>query len=509
MLGSIITRYVDTKQMKQMSVNSHNWDKLTLILEQIDNNYVDSVNYSNIIEKTLPHLMKELDPHSLYLPAENLKSANEELDGNFDGIGIVFNVPSDTAVVINVIVGGPSERAGLLSGDRIMEVDGKKVAGVKISQDTLVSYMRGPAGTKVNLKILRGNDIVSFDIIRDKIPVKSVDIAYMVNDTTAYIKLSKFARTSYIEFMKAMIPFKEAGMKKLIFDLRDNTGGYLDQALLLSNEFLEKGKLIVYMEGRNRPRQDFKADGGGKFKDVDLAVLINENSASSSEIFAGAIQDNDRGLIYGRRSFGKGLVQESINFSDMSGIRLTVARFYTPTGRSLQKPYTMADGKDYSYDIIERYQHGEMTDVDSIPKNDSLVYTTPKGKKVYGGGGITPDVFVPIDTIGVTDLLVNINRKALLIKFSIDVSDQYRKSLREVKDIDSLNALLDTMDLENRFVSYLHKNSIKIVKSQWNISKDIMLLQIRAMVGRYSVLDDAAFYPIIAPLDNVIQKVLE
>lgn len=506
MIGSLTTKLVDMRKTKELEVKSHNWDKIVLVLDQIEKNYVDPINYKDITEKTLPVILKELDPHSIYLPPQDLKEADEELEGGFDGIGITFNVPADTAVVASIILGGPSERAGVLAGDRIIKIDGKNVAGVKIPQDSLVKLMRGPSGTTVHISVLRDGEEVPFDIIRDKIPVKSIDVAYMMDDTTGYVKLSKFSRTSHKEFVKAVLPLKEKGMKKMIFDLRDNSGGYLDQALLLSNEFLKKGDLIVYMQGVHRPRQDFHADGSGICKDIALSVLINEGSASSSEIFAGAIQDNDRGTIYGRRSFGKGLVQEPINFSDNSGLRLTVARYYTPTGRFIQKPYT-GDDENYAYDIIERYRHGEMTDADSIPKNDSLKFVTKGGKVVYGGGGIIPDVFVPVDTVGVTDLLVKANRQSLQVKFSIAQADKNRKELQKIRDLKELNKMLDRMGLEESFKEYLKANSVTFTNKEWNRSRDILMTQIRAMVGRYSYLDDNAFYPLIAPIDNMIQAV--
>ena len=509
MLGSALTKLADMKKNKELVVKSHNWDKISLVLDQIEKNYVDSIDYKGITETTLPVILKELDPHSLYLPPQDLKEADEKLEGGFDGIGITFNVPADTAIVINVIQGGPSERAGLLSGDRIMKVNDIEVAGVKIPQDSLVKLMRGPSGTKVNIIVKRDNTMVPFEIIRDKIPVKSVDVAYMINDTTGYIKLSKFSRTSYKEFVKSVAGLKEQGMKCLIFDLKDNSGGYMDQALLLANEFLKRGDMIVYIQGRHRPRQDFYADGTGKYKDISLKVLINENSASSSEIFAGAIQDNDRGTIYGRRSFGKGLVQEPINFSDNSGIRLTVARYYTPTGRFIQKPYKKGVDDEYVYDIYERYRHGEMTDADSIPKNDSLKFVTPGGKTVYGGGGIIPDVFVPIDTVDVTDLLVKVNRMSYQVKFSIETADKYRKSLQKIRTMDQLNTLLDSMHLENSFKKYLVSKGVDVKQDEWQKSSSILMVQIRALIGRYSYLDDNAFYPILAEIDNVIQAAVK
>lgn len=503
LVGSIITKVFDIRHERKHYVSGNGWDKLELVLRQIDQNYVDKIDHGEFTEKILPLIMNELDPHSVYLPPKNLEEATAELEGNFDGIGITFNVPEDTAIVISVISGGPSERAGIVSGDRILKVDGKDVAGVGLPQDSLVGMLKGISGTKVRLDILREGEMVDLEVTRDKIPVKSIDVAYMIDDTTGYMKLSKFTRTSYDEFDKAVSGLLDAGMRRLIFDLRDNTGGYLDQALLLSNEFLPDNSLIVYMEGAHRPRQNFYADGSGKCQDISLAVLINENSASSSEIFAGAMQDNDRATIYGRRSYGKGVVQEPVYFTDNSGIRLTVARFYTATGRCIQKPYTPG-GTDYIYDIYERYRHGEMTDADSIPKNDSLKFFTPQGKAVYGGGGIIPDVFVPIDTAGVTDLLVKINRQALTVKYSSEVADRYRRQLRKVDDLAELDSLLDSMDLEKGFLQYLRQHGIQVDMSQWNVSKDIVMTQLRALVGRYSPLDDNAFYPIIAGIDNVV-----
>jgi len=506
MLGSIITRYIDVKKDKVLFNNYAKWSKINLILNQIDNNYVDTIDYKSFTEKTIPLIMKELDPHSIYLPPKELESATQDLSGNFDGIGIMFNVPADTAVIMTVIKGGPSEKIGLLSGDRIIQIDSTLVAGVKYPQDSLVSHLKGLANTKVNLKIMRKGikDLLSFDIIRGKIPSKSIDVAYMINDTLGYIKLSKFARTSHDEFIKAVVPMLKGGMTSLVFDLRENSGGYLDQALLLSNEFLPAHKLIVYMKGVHRKKQEFFSDGTGICQNISLDILIDENSASSSEIFAGAMQDNDRAIIYGRRSFGKGLVQEPINFTDHSGIRLTVARYYTPTGRCIQKPFSSSS--EYAYDIFKRYKRGEMTSADSIPHNDSLKYTTPKGKIVYGGGGIIPDVFVPIDTIGVTDLLINLNRHSLALKYSMQLADIYRTQLRSVKNLSELNTLLNSLNLEKNYIDYFTKYGIKFSQCQWKISRYIIMTQLRAGIARYSSLGDDAFYPIISKIDNVIEK---
>lgn len=487
---------------RELEITSGRWDKILLILSQVDANYVDSVDYSKVTEDAIPYILQKLDPHSLYLSPQELKSADEQLQGNFDGIGVQFNVPNDTAVVINVIPGGPSERAGILSGDRLVKVNGEVVAGVNMNQDSLVSRLRGKSGTMVNVSVKRVgvNELVGFDIKRDKIPVKSLDVSYMINDTTGYIKLSKFTRTSYKEFMDAVAILRGEGMRSLIFDLRGNTGGYLDQALLLSNEFLNKGDLIVYMKGRHRPRQDFFADNNGKCRDLSLKVIIDEGSASSSEIFAGAIQDNDRGVIIGRRSFGKGLVQEPIYFSDNSGIRLTVARFYTPTGRSIQKPY---DG-NYREDIIERYRHGEMLSADSIRQNDTLKYMTPAGKTVYGGGGITPDIFVPVDTTGISNFFIKVSNLGLTFRFSANMADEYRSSLNRVKSMKDLNNLFNEINFESRFLRFAATNGVIAESGEWEESKELINNHIKAFIGRYSPLDDNAFYPILLERDNMV-----
>ena len=333
---------------KKFDGDYNRWRKLNLILQEVQKNYVDTIDMAAMTDAAVVAALAELDPHSVYLPPVELTESEGELAGNFEGIGITFNVPNDTAVVLGTVPGGPSEKAGLMAGDRIIRVDDRVIAGKKTPQDSMIRLMKGPSGSKVKITVNRDGTLIPFDIIRDKIPVHCVDAAFMIDKTTGYIKLSKFSRNTYKEFTEATDKLRAAGMTHLLFDLRDNTGGYLDQALLLSNEFLERGDCVVYMEGLHRPREDFKADGRGFLKDMKISVLIDEGSASSSEIFAGAIQDNDRGVIVGRRSFGKGLVQEPINFTDGSGVRLTVARFYTPSGRCIQKPY----GKDYEYDII-------------------------------------------------------------------------------------------------------------------------------------------------------------
>lgn len=487
------------------------WAKLMLVLQEVDKDYVEEIDKAAVIEKIIPEVLSQLDPHSLYFPPEDLKAADEDLQGGFDGIGIQFNMPTDTVIVTGVIGGGPSERAGLMTGDRIVKVDGRNIAGVKFPQDSVVRLLKGKRGTSVTVEILRSGEskLLPFTLTRDAIPVHSVDAAFMINDTLAYVKLEKFARTTYLEFIKASLELRSKGMKHMILDLRGNSGGYLDQALLLCNEFLEKGDLVVYMEGRNRKRQDLFADGKGSCQDIGISVLIDEGSASSSEIFAGAIQDNDRGTIYGLRSFGKGLVQEPRYFSDGSGIRLTVARYYTPSGRCIQKPYE-AYGESHYDDIIKRYQSGEMLSVDSIKVNDSLRFTTlKKGRAVYGGGGIIPDVFVPLDTTAVSEYLIKCNRLSLQIKFANQMADRYRKPLREVTDMASVNRLLSTMDIKNRFIAFTTEAGVSPSAKDWQTSGEVILTQVRALIARYSALDDNAFYPIYIEIDNTVKRAIE
>ena len=366
------------KSGKQAGRNYPEWRKLNLILECASENYVDTIDINAVTQAAAEAALAKLDPHSVYMPPEELKESEVQLEGNFEGIGVQFNVPNDTAIVLEAIPGGPSEKIGVRAGDRILKVDDKVIAGVNFPQDSMVRRMKGPAGTKVVITMLRDGVEIPFEITRSHIPVNSVDASFMIDDTTGYIRLSKFSRTTTKEFLTASVELVSAGMKSLVFDLRGNSGGYLDQALNLSNMFLPKDAVIVYMEGLHRTREDFKADGNGLLKNIPLTVLIDESSASSSEIFAGAMQDNDRGVIIGRRSFGKGLVQEPFNFTDKSGVRLTVARFYTPSGRCIQKPYS----DDYQYDIINRYRDGELVDADSIKVNTDLEYTTLKGRKV-------------------------------------------------------------------------------------------------------------------------------
>lgn len=507
-LGVLLTMvsYKALEPKRKFDGDYNRWRKLNLILQEVGSNYVDTIDMEAMTDAAVAAALAELDPHSVYLPPVELTESVTELSGNFEGIGITFNVPNDTAVVINPVQGGPSEKAGLLQGDRIVRVDGKDIAGVKMPQDSMIRLMKGPKGSKVKITVNRDGQLIPFEIVRDMIPVHCIDAAFMVDDTTGYIKLSKFTRTTYKEFSQAADKLLQMGMTRLLFDLRDNTGGYFDQAWKLANEFLEKGDEVVYMEGRHRARQNYDADGRGRLKDIQLSVLINESSASSSEIFAGAVQDNDRGVIVGRRSFGKGLVQEPINFTDGSGIRLTVSRFYTPSGRCIQKPY----GKDYEYDIYERYAHGEMTSADSMKIDTTALFYTVKGRRVYGGGGIIPDVFVPMDTTKATTFHVQCNRKATMMRFAQSMLDKYRASLSEIDDFNELELYLDRLDLGSQFLEYASRvDGIRPKEGEWEESEPYLMPQIKALVGRFSKLEDEAFYRFYLPIDDTIKAALK
>ncbi len=484
------------------------YNKLDLVIDQIKENYVDTVRLDSLIEKAIPKIMSELDPHSVYIPASEMEQANESIEGNFDGIGVMFNMPDDTVVVVNVIGGGPSERAGVQPGDRIITVNDTVIAGKKIDQNNIVKLLRGKTGTQVTIGVQRMEEIqlVQIPITRGKIPVKSVDAAFMLNNNTGYIKLSKFSKTSHIEFLKAALTLQSKGMTNLIFDLRENTGGLLDQAFEIANEFLEKGRLIVYTEGRTRKRQNFYADGRGRFLLMNVATLTDEGTASASEIVAGALQDNDRGYIVGRRTFGKGLVQEPIYFSDNSGIRLTVARYYTPTGRSIQKPY---QGDRYDDNIYRRYRHGEMSEKDSIKLNTAQEFTTPEGKTVYGGGGIMPDVFVPIDTTGMNNYFMTVSRRNLIFRFSMDFVDRHRKEINSITTMNALQQFYAPYNFVDQFTSYSRKNGLNPKQSEVKESATLIENYIKAYIGRSTPLDDDGFYPFIANVDTTVQKAME
>jgi len=484
-------------------------DKLNNVLKYIEEEYVDTINPAKLTDEAIVTLLKGLDPHSVYIPAEEIQSVNEPLEGNFSGIGVQFNILNDTVVVINTIPNGPSALLGILPGDRIIEVDSVVVAGVKMSSESIVKKLKGPEGTFVKVTIKRPSSKrkLVYDIKRNKIPLYSIDVAYMLNDLTGYIKISQFAKTTSDEFYSAAEKLKSKGMKKMVLDLRGNGGGYLDAAINLADQFLKEGELIVYTKGRAKPREDFKATTAGTCKDIELVVVIDEYSASASEIFAGAIQDNDRGLIIGRRSFGKGLVQEQAMLSDGSAIRLTIARYYTPTGRCIQKPYNHGE-EDYFKDLNSRYLHGEFENRDSIHLNDSLKYKTPKGKTVYGGGGIMPDIFVPFDTSNFSKFYFEVRDMSLIYKFAFNYSDGNRSTLKTYTDLGAFCDHLEKEKIFEKFLNYCKKQGVNPTSKDLKVSGKFVKIQLEAYIAR-NFFDNNGFYPVIREIDNTLDKAVE
>lgn len=417
------------------------------VMGMIDANYVDSPDMNKMSEEAIRAMLKALDPHSMYIPSKDVQRANEGLEGNFEGVGISFQIVEDTIVVGSVISGGPSEKVGLAVGDKILRIDGGAATGDSINNNFVFKHLRGKKGTVVTLDILRAGTVYTFEVVRDKVPIYSVDTYFMADDSIGYIRLIRFARTSVDEFRKALKSLDKQGMKSLILDLRGNTGGYLDIACGMANEFLSRGQLIVYTEGRMSKRQDFRANSRGQFREGRLAVLIDEGSASASEIVSGAIQDWDRGIVIGRRSFGKGLVQRMFMLKDGGQVRLTTARYYTPSGRCIQRPYD--EGSDaYRDDISQRYKHGELVNADSIHFADSLRYRTASGRTVYGGGGIMPDIFVPMDTMRLSDYYISLRGKGLLNSFPMQWADSHRNRA-EVKTFEDFLANYDSFGLDS------------------------------------------------------------
>ena len=509
-LGQYLGRNSTTSQLKGMlSRMALPTNKLTYTLSLIENQYVDSVSMDSLAEHVIPLLVKELDPHSVYIPASEMQALNEPLEGEFDGIGVVFNMATDTVIVLNVIPQGPSDKAGIKAGDRIIEIGDSVVAGRKIPQNNVVKMLRGPRGTTVHLGIGRQgiSGLVPIDVERGVIPIRSIESAFRIADGVGYVKLGQFARTTYDEFRRALASLRAEGVTKLIFDLRGNSGGFLDQAIAVANEFLHKGQLIVYTEDRRHEQLREYADGNGSAQDMEVVVLIDEGSASSSEILAGALQDNDRGTIVGRRSFGKGLVQRQIPYSDGSALRLTTARYYTPTGRSIQKPYTIGGDESYEEDIWNRYKNNEFFSADSIHFADSLKRTTPGGKVVYGGGGIMPDVFIPADTTDVTKYFIEVSGRNILYRYTIEYADRHREALNAVQTIGDLQALLDSdKTLVDDFVRYAARKGVAPRYGDIARSRRLIEAQLRAYIGRNTKLEDNGFYANIYPVDNVIVR---
>ncbi len=486
--------------------------KFSRALGYISTYYVDSVDSKQIVEDAIIDILKELDPHSVYIPADEVKEMNEPLEGNFEGIGIQFNILNDTLYVISPISGGPSEKVGLRAGDRIVEIDDENVAIIKISTKGVRDRLLGEKGTKVNVGIKRKgvNEILYFTIIRDKIPIYSVDAAYLIDNDIAYIKINRFAMTTLNEFMEKLNLLKEQGAKSIILDLRNNGGGYLDKAIDLSDQFLERGQLIVYTKGLQVPRTESKATGKGQCKDGKVIVLIDEGSASASEIVSGAIQDWDRGIIVGRRSFGKGLVQKPMFLPDGSMLRLTVARYYTPTGRLIQKPYE--DGKEeYEKELFNRYEHGEFLNKDSINLPDSLKYQTLKNNRVvYGGGGIMPDIFIPLDTTSVTGFYSKMIRQGVLNSFVLEYIDKNRKKLKSgYPDFNTYNDSFKVTDkILNDLFAYGKENDIETTDEEFEKSKDDFRLIVKALIAR-DLWDMSEYFQIVNVRDKGFNKAIE
>jgi len=484
-------------------------EKLTNILSYIEQRYVDTVSKSKLEEAAIPAMLEALDPHSVYIPAKEMKKVSEEMRGNFEGIGVVFNFQTDTAIITSVVTGGPSDKVGVMAGDRIMKINGDPISGQKISSDSIVRRLKGEKGTKVRISVQRKgvNDLIDFEITRDEIPLYSVDVAYMIDDSIGFIKINRFAETTFSEFISGVEKLKEHNLKKLILDLRGNTGGYMDAATNISDQFLDAGKLIVYTQGKNSPRYDIFSTSRGICKNIELVILQDEFSASASEIIAGAIQDNDRGTIIGRRSFGKGLVQEPYPLSDGSVIRLTIARYYTPTGRSIQKPYS--DDKDEYYnDLYERYKHGEFSEKDSIHFADSLKFVTPGGKVVFGGGGIMPDIFVPLDTAGYSKYYAEVVRKGILYNFTFEYADNNREILKKQMDAKGIDAYLESIKIFDQFAEYAEKKGVSKSTKGFNYSKNLVTTQIKANIAR-NIFDNDGFYPIIQDVDATLKVAID
>lgn len=484
-------------------------NRLSNLLHIIDDQYVDKVNIDSLVNNAIPLILAELDPHSVYISAKDAQAANDDLKGSFTGIGVEFTIRQDTIHVQNVISNGPAERAGVLAGDKIISVDGKPFVGKIVTNEEAMHRLKGPKDTKVKIGVLRyGSKKPKYiTITRGEIPQKSITATYMLDDKTGYIRIKNFGETTYPELLIALEQLSQQGFSNLVIDLRDNTGGLLTSAIQIANEFLPKNKLIVYTEGRKSPKQEFASDGHGSYQKLPLVVLINEVSASASEIFAGAMQDNDRATIIGRRSFGKGLVQQQIGFPDGSIIRLTIARYYTPSGRCIQKPYSTGDDKNYEQDLITRYQHGEFFSQDSI-KHHGPAYHTGIGRVVYGGGGITPDIFVAEDTLGMTSYYKEASMSGLILQYAFTYTDDNRPKLNTYKEMMELASYLAKQNLVDKFATYADKHGLK--RRNLMIKKSHKLLE-RYINSRiiYNMLDESAWNEYINLGDPTIEAALK
>ena len=509
-IGILIgTFYANHFSGNRLNIINSGSNRLSNLLHIIDDQYVDKVNIDSLVDMAIPQILSDLDPHSAYISAKDAQSENDKLKGSFSGVGIEFTIRKDTIHVQNVVKNGPAQRAGLLAGDKIVSVDGKPFVGKIVTQDEAMRRLKGPKDTKVKIGVVRyGQKAVKyFTVTRGDIPQKSIAATYMLDDNTGYIKIKSFGETTYPELLISLAQLSQEGFSNLVIDLRDNTGGYMDPAVQMANEFLPKNKLIVYMEGRKSPRKDFMSDGHGSYQKIPLVVLINEASASASEIFAGAMQDNDRATIIGRRSFGKGLVQQQIGFPDGSMIRLTIARYYTPSGRCIQKPFVPGDNQDYENDLLARYQHGEFFSQDSI-KHTGPAYHTGIGRVIYGGGGITPDIFVAEDTLGMTSYYKQAAMSGLILQYAFNYTDNNRPKLASYKDMMELSRYLVNQGTVEQFAAFADKNGLK--RRNLMIRKSHKLLE-RYINSRiiYNMLDEQAWTEYINQDDPTIMAALQ
>lgn len=506
-LGIVIGNYISTKKFtldKDRKINA--------VLNLIQSEYVDSIDVKDLVEQAIPAIIGNLDPHSYYIPASDIRAENEKLDGSMSGIGVSFFMMNDTANVDQVIPNGPAEKVGMLAGDRIISVNGESIVGGTLTAEGIRSKIRGEKGTKVRIGVKRNTSkkTLTFTITRDDIPMNTIDVSYMLDDKTGYIKITQFGKNTYDEFFAALSKLKKDGASRYIVDLRGNPGGYMEMAILMVNEFLEQGELIVYTKGR-KEREDIQvwSDDQGSFHDAQVAVLIDEYSASASEIMAGALQDNDRGLVVGRRSFGKGLVQKQIYLPDSSAIRLTIARYYTPSHRCIQKDYTLGDEDDYSKELYDRYSHGELYSADSIKVDKSKIFRTANGRIVYGGGGIVPDIFVPNDTTGITTYYRAVANLGLLQQYVYTYVDINRDQLKNVKTVKQLMGMMPSDDaLTYDFVCYARDNGVPMRWYYINLSRSLIARQLRALVIR-DVLGSEEFYRYYNRTDNTVNAALK
>jgi len=496
-------------QLSARTTQANGANKVSLIMSLIEGNYVDSVDSKKIVESAIPEILKQLDPHTVYIPAKDMQEVSEEMSGNFSGIGVQFSIQNDTIMVIDVISGGPSQKLGIRAGDRIVKVNDSIMAGVKVTNEKVLKKLRGDKGSKVNVSIARKGfpELIPYEIKRGEIPLTSVDVSYMIDAKTGYIKVGRFAEKTYEEFMSGVDKLEKSGADQIIIDLRGNPGGYLGAVIKMVSEFLDNGELVVYTEGRTQPKRSFNTEKKGSYLGTKVVVLVDEYSASASEIFAGAIQDNDRGTIIGRRTFGKGLVQEQIPFYDGSAIRLTVARYYTPAGRCIQKSYKKGLD-DYYGDLNRRFAHGEFEQKDSIHYSDTLKYYTRMKRVVYGGGGIMPDLFVAADTTGFSPYYLKITQKGLVYQYAFDYSDKYRSELGKMKTGKEFESYLLQHKILSSFTDFATKKGIATDPKGLAISGKIIETQLMAYISR-NIIGEVGFYSVISNLDPTLKEAIK